>query len=66
MTENIENTGEYSSNSKRMETKRIIAKLKETNPDVEYNIFNSLHNVSVDTFLEYKTNGVRHSFLDDY
>lgn len=65
-TENIENSGEYTSNSKRMETKRLIAKLKETNPDIEYNIFNSLHNVSVDTFLEYKMNGVRHSFLEEY
>lgn len=57
---------EGESNSKRMETKQIIRRLKEINPFVEENIFNSLHNVNLDTFLEYKTNGVRHSFLDDY
>ena len=57
---------EGESNSKRMETKMIIRKLKETNPDIERNIFNSLHNVSLDTFLEYKSNGVRHSFLEHY
>lgn len=57
---------EGESNSKRMETKMIIKKLREMNPGVENNIFNSLHNVSVDTFLEYKSNGVRHSFLENY
>lgn len=65
-TENIEINDDYESNSKRMETKMLIRKLKETNPMVESNIFNSLHNVSLDTMLEYKTNGVRHSFLDTY
>ena len=65
-TENTEINNEVESNSKRMETKLIIKRLKEINPDVESNIFNSLHNVSLDTFLAYKSNGVRHSFLDTY
>lgn len=65
-TENTTVSGDIESNSKRMETKQIIRKLKELNPDVENNIFNSLHNVSLDTFLGYKTNGIRHSFLEDY
>lgn len=67
-TENTENSdsGDMESTSKRKETKQIIKKLKEINPDVESNIFNSLHNVSLDTFLEYKSEGVRHSFLETY
>lgn len=65
-TENTTIQSNMESNSKRMETKMIIRKLKEINPSVEDNIFNSLHNVSLDTFLEYKSNGIRHSFLDDY
>lgn len=65
-TENTTIRGDIESNSKRMETKQIIRKLKEINPDVENNIFNSLHNVSLDTFLGYKSNGFRHSFLEDY
>lgn len=57
---------EGESNSKRMETKMVIKKLKEINPEIESNIFNSLHNVNLDTFLEYKSDGVRHSFLEHY
>lgn len=65
-TENISINNKIESNSKRMETKMIIKKLKEINPYVESNIFNSLHNVNLDTFPAYKSNGVRHSFLEDY
>ena len=52
--------------SKRMETKLLIKKLKETNPNVEINIFNSMNNVCVDTLLAYKLKGERHEFLDNY
>ena len=52
--------------SKRMEVKKLIAKLKETNPFVESNIFRSVENVCLDTVVGYKQNGVRHSFLDTY
>jgi len=44
-------------NSKRLEIKKLIYKLKENNPMIEYNIFNSLHQVNLDTFVAYKTNG---------
>ena len=49
-----------------METKKLIRKLKETNPYVESNIFNSTKNVSLDTLIAYKQNGVIHNFLDTY
>ena len=52
--------------SKRMETKKLIRKLKETNPYVESNIFNSTKNVCLDTLLSYKQKGVTHNFLDTY
>ena len=52
--------------SKRMETKMLIKKLKESNPYVEKNIFNSINNVSLDTVIAYKQNGKVHNFLDTY
>lgn len=55
-----------SSVSKRFETKKLIARLKEENPYVEFNIFNSVENVNLDTVICYKQKGVRHHFLDEY
>ena len=52
--------------SKRMETKMLIRRLKETNPNVDINIFNSTSNVCLDTLISYKKNGVEHNFLDTY
>ena len=52
--------------SKRLETKKLIAQLKETNPFIEYNIFRSVENVNLDTIIEYKKDGVRHNFLEEY
>ena len=55
-----------SSESKRMEVKRLIAQLKKTNPFVESNIFRSVENVNLSTVIAYKEHGVRHHFLDTY
>ncbi|WP_455714356.1 tRNA 2-thiocytidine biosynthesis TtcA family protein [Anaerosporobacter sp.] len=52
--------------SKRQEVKQLIKKLKRDNPTIETNIFNSIHNVSLDTLISYKQKGVEHSFLDTY
>ena len=52
--------------SKRLDTKRLIAELKKTNPYVESNIFRSMENIQLDTVIEYKKDGVRHNFLDEY
>lgn len=63
---------EYSSSadgigeSKRQEVKALIKELKKTNKEVEMNIFNSIHNVKLDTLIAYKQNGIEHSFLDEY
>jgi len=61
-----EKANEEIAESKRLETKRLIAELKKTNPQVMENIFNSMNNVAVDTMREYKLNGVRHSFLEKF
>ncbi|MCR5054767.1 MAG: ATPase [Lachnospiraceae bacterium] len=52
--------------SKRLETKKLIAELKKDNPYIESNIFKSVENVNLDTVIEYKKDGVRHHFLDEY
>ena len=48
------------------EIKELISKLKKTNPDIEKSIFNSIHNVCLDTFPGYKSDGTEHSFLERY
>lgn len=52
--------------SKRKETKELIKRLKKINPNIEKNIFNSVHAVCIETFPGYKANGKQHSFLEDY
>lgn len=52
--------------SKRLETKKLIAMLKETNPYVENNIFKSVENINLNTIIAYKKDGERHYFLDEY
>lgn len=52
--------------SKRQEIKLLIKELKKVNPDIESNIFNSIHNVKLDTFISYKKNGIEHSFLEEF
>ncbi len=52
--------------SKRLETKQLIAALKKTNPNIEKNIFHSIHTVCLHTFPEYKIGKEKHSFLESY
>ena len=53
-------------NSARLQTKQIIEKLSKEIPDVEEHILKSLTNCQLDTLIEYKQNGVRHSFLEQF
>lgn len=48
------------------ENRALIARLKETNPYVENNIFKSVENVNLNTIIAYKKDGERHYFLDEY
>ena len=52
--------------SKRREIKALIKELKKTNPDIEHNIFKSIHSVCLDTFPGYKQKGEYHSFLEEF
>lgn len=52
--------------SKRQEVKRLIAELKETNINIEDNIFSSIENVNLNYVLEYKSHNKRHYFMDNY
>lgn len=63
-TQNDKNSHE--SLSKRKEIKELICSLKQINPNIEKNIFNSIHTVSLDTMPGYKTKGEDHTFLEHY
>ena len=52
--------------SKRQEVKTLLRRLKRDNPNIEKSIFNSIHAVSLDTMIGYKTHGELHSFLEGY
>ena len=52
--------------SARKRVKELIAELKKENPNVENNIFQSIHNVQLDTLAEYKKEGEKHSFLEKF
>ncbi len=65
-TENLSELGDGTGESKRQDTKLLIKELKKTNPDIEHNLFESLHNVMVDTFPEYKLSGERHTFSERF
>ncbi len=52
--------------SKRKEIKDLIKSLKSVNPNIENNIFKSIHNVNVDTLTEYKLHEEQHSFLERF
>ena len=52
--------------SARRKVKELIAQLKKENPNVENNIFQSIHNVQLDTLAEYKQNGQKHTFLEKF
>ena len=54
------------SGSKRLETKKLIAELKKTNPFIESNLFKSMQNVALNCVLSYTFKGERHSFLEHY
>ena len=57
-TENCTICGNGGGGSKRQEVKTLLRRLKRDNPNIEKSIFNSIHNVCLDTFPAYKVNGV--------
>lgn len=65
-TENCTMCDNGGGGSKRQEVKALIRRLKRDNPQIEINLFSSLHKVNVDTFVGYKLGNVQHSFLEKF
>jgi len=62
-----ENAGlDGTGSSKRLEIKHLIAELKKTNPQVEYNIFRSVERVNLSTIIGYYLEGEEHHFLERF
>lgn len=61
-----ENTASETTFSARKRVKELIAELKKEIPSVEDNIFQSIHNVQLDTLVRYKTEGAEVSFLRNF
>jgi tRNA(Ile)-lysidine synthase TilS/MesJ len=58
--------GEDDTFSARKRVKALIAELKKENDNVENNVFQSIHNVQLDTLVEYKQAGKKRSFLEKF
>lgn len=58
--------GDAQGSSKRQEVKQLIAQLRRTNPNIDSNIFRSVHNVNLDTLISYQLDGQTHDFLERY
>ncbi len=61
-------SAEDDSMSKRLEMKNLVKELRKTNPEVDENIFRSLHNVNLATIPGWRDcdSGEIHSFLENY
>jgi len=59
-------TNPKETDSKRIEVRNLIKELKETNKDVDHNIFKALENVNMNCIIGYHKNKEKHSFLDEY
>ena len=46
--------------------KKLIATIEKDNPYVPMNIFRSVENVNLSTIIAYKSDGVKHHFLEKY
>ncbi len=65
-TEDYNANGNKEGLSKRQEIKDLIKQMKKVNPNIEINIFRSIHNANVDTMVEYKLNDEFHTFLERF
>jgi len=58
--------GDNGGGSKRQEMKVLIKKLRQTSKYIDMNIFESIHNVNLDTIISYHKGDKTYSFLDDF
>ena len=52
--------------SKRAEVKALVAQLRQTNSQIDVNIFRSAENVNLETIIGYHKGDKQVSFLDEY
>lgn len=52
--------------SKRLEMKALIKKLRQNSDTIDKNIFRSMYNVNLNTVIGYQKDGVKHTFMDEY
>lgn len=52
--------------SKRLEMKALIEKFRQTNENIDMNIFRSVHNINLETIIGYRKNGISHNFIEYY
>lgn len=52
--------------SKRDEMKKLVEKFRRTSDVIDYNIFNSVHNINLRTVIGYHKDDMTYNFLDDY
>lgn len=65
-TESYKSNNNKEGLSKRQEIKELIKQMKNVNPNIEINIFRSIHNANVDTMVGYKLDDELHSFLERF
>lgn len=58
--------GDNGGGSKRSEMKALIKRFRQTNPNIENNIFKSVHNINLNTIIGYHDEETQYHFLDQY
>lgn len=64
-TENC-TTGDNGGGSKREEMKTLIKRFRKINPNIDMNIFKSVHDVNLNTIIGYHDETMKYNFLDDF
>lgn len=65
-TKKNDDTSNEEMSSKRKEMKQLISTFRKINPNIEMNIFRSVHNVNLETVIGYRKGDYKYNFLDDY
>lgn len=61
-----EKAGDVHYDSKRLEMKKLINNFRKINPNIERNIFRSVHDINLGTVIGYHRDDMKYNFLDDY
>lgn len=65
-TENFTMSDNPGDVSKRQEMKGLIKNFRQINPNIDKNIFRSVHDVNLKTIIGYHSEKMQYNFLDDY